>query len=69
MNNADYSEKLTESATDGHWKTAYQVDPADFPKVTRRLRYQAGTLKLMIKIETDKQKHTVSFLTWKGERA
>lgn len=65
----DYSQVLVESATDHCWKTAHNVDPPDFSKVTRRLRYQAGQLGLKISITTDRQKRTVSFLTGReGDR-
>lgn len=63
MKTIDYSTSLKESAADNKWKTAKNVDVKDFPKITRRLRYQAEVLGLKIKIETDKQKHTVSFIT------
>jgi hypothetical protein len=59
----DYSDILKESAADGTWKTAQHVNPEDFPRLTRRLRYQASNLRLSIEIRTDKQLHTVSFLT------
>lgn len=59
----DYSDILKESAADGKWKTAQNVSPNDFPRLTRRLRYQASSLRLTIEIRTDKQLHTVSFLT------
>lgn len=68
MTTADYSRELRESAQDGQWKTARQVNPADFARVTHRLRYQATQLGLTIKINTDKQEHTVSFLTWNESR-
>jgi len=59
----DYSEVLKESAARGIWKTAHGVQEEDFPKLTRRLRYQASSLRMSIQIRTDKQEHTVSFLT------
>jgi len=59
----DYSDKLNESAQDGCWKTARNVSTEDFSQVTRRLRYQAKELGLRIKIRTDRQEHTISFLT------
>lgn len=64
---ADYSKVLTESATDHKWKTAHDVDPSDFSRTTRRLRYQAGQLGLEISITTDKQNRTVSFLSWESD--
>jgi len=67
MKGVDYSEILTESSTDHKWKTAHDVDPSDFPRVTRRLRYQASQLGLEISITTDKQNRTVSFLSWESD--
>lgn len=64
----DYSEVLIESANDGHWKTAKNVNSSEFSQITHRLRYQAATLGLSIKIQTDKQEHTVSFLARKAEK-
>jgi hypothetical protein len=62
MTTADYSRELRESAQDGKWKTARKVNPADFPQVTHRLRYQARQLGLEIHIDTNKQENTVSFI-------
>ena len=62
MKNVDYSQDLIKSAEDQCWKTAQDVNPSDFARITRRLRYQAGQLELEISIQTDRQNRTVSFL-------